>query len=73
MFIIFLVFYASFVAPNLPKDIKNIIKDKTTGTVLRVILAFVIILLAGSVNTMILALLLAIGVVITLQNLEDKN
>ena len=71
--IIFLVFYASFIAPNLPKDVKNMIKDKTTGTVFRVIIAFIIILLAGSVNTMSMALLLAIGVVITLQNIEDKS
>lgn len=71
--IIFLVFYAAFAAPNLPDGLKNTLKSKKTGTVIRVIFAFVIILLAGRVNTLSLALLLAIGFVITLQNLEEKS
>lgn len=71
--IIFLVFYAAFAAPNLPNGIKGTLRSKKTGTIIRIIFAFVIILLAGRVNTLSLALLLAIGFVITLQNLEDKS
>ena len=71
--IIFLVFYAAFAAPNLPNGLKNTLKSKKSGTIIRIILAFIVILLAGRVNTLSLALLLAIGFVITLQNLEEKS
>ena len=71
--IIFLVFYAAFAAPNLPNSLKQSLKTKNTGTIIRIIFAFAIILLAGNVKTLSLALLLAIGLVITLQNLEDKS
>ena len=71
--IIFLVLYAAFAAPNLPDDIKKLLKNRQSGTIIRIVFAFVIILLAGNVKTLSLALLLAIGFVISLQNLEDSS
>ena len=71
--IIFLVLYAAFAAPNLPDDIKKLLKNRQSGTIIRIVFAFIIILLAGNVKTLSLALLLAIGFVISLQNLEDSS
>ena len=71
--IIFLVLYATFAAPNLPDDIKKLLKNRQSGTIVRIVFAFIIILLAGNVKTLSLALLLAIGFVISLQNLEESS
>ena len=71
--IIVLVCYATFVAPNLPNGIRGFIKNRQSGTIVRIIMALAIILLAGNVKTLSLALLLAIGFVITLQNLEELS
>ena len=71
--IIFLVLYATFAAPNLPDDIKKLLENRQSGTIIRIVFAFIIILLAGNVKTLSLALLLAIGFVISLQNLEESS